>query len=740
MDYFRYFTPPSFINNPKNYYHSKIWVSLLLLLAFILFLYIPFGYTILEDSWGAMTASFIITLIVVVLFVFKKTASFGASVNLACAGGAILLVALMMHSGGIFSVDIFWLIVLPLLAFWFTKSLYGWLWVGICSLIILGFYVLENQADISYHEQIHHYDAEYYLANVYIIFAFLIGLCLYYDYERRNGLDEVLLLHQEVKEKNVLLTELNHDITHKNSLLREKTLSLKENQDKLKSINEFLEKQNEKLEDRVAQRTQALEQNIQELLNIQEEIRQAKEKAEVASKSKTTFLANMSHEIRSPLNAIIGFSQLLLEKSRQANLDTDFIHYLDNIRNSGTLLTEVINNILDLSKIESGKQEVLLDTINIKQVIKSIYHINKPTADSYSIEFHYILDSQIPDMIVADRSKINQILMNLVSNALKFTPKGKRVTIATTYQASAHCLAIIVKDEGIGIAPDRIQNIFNPFEQADNSITRQFGGTGLGLTIAKKMAELLHGNITVESIVGQGSTFTFKLPIVLGLGSYDFKESVQLSAYKFSPENLVLIAEDNKLNREMMSLLFEELQVPIHFAVNGVEAVEKALLLNPTLILMDLHMPIMGGLEATQNIRENQETKHIPIIAVSADAFTEQQKAALDLGISEYVTKPVELDTLLPLLKKYLKELPADNAITLQQLDNQQIALIDELKKLQTISILQPEQMMEHIEKAKLLVKPHQITLQNQLMQAEEAIYEGNETTLNTVLQQIFSI
>lgn len=744
MKILNYFIPPSFFKHVENYYQGKIWVFLLLLFAGLTSVYVPIGY-LLDDAWGSNICIMVFILTIFSLIIFRVTASFYFSINFSCSVGYFLLILILIHSGGIFSIDIFWLVVAPLLAFWFTKPMYGYIWTVIMLIIVVVFYGLETHTNISYHKQVHQYQAEYYLINTLILFTFFIAIFVFYDIERRKATQEVLMLSKEVTQKNNLLLHLNKEITQKNNLLSEKTQSLQENQEKLKSINNFLEKHAENLEEKVIQRTQDLQES--------------KEKAEAANKSKTEFLANMSHEIRSPLNAILGFSQLLVQKSKKEHLDYDFVNYLENINASGNLLTEVINNILDLSKIESGKYELNHDIVNIRQLIKSIYHINKAKASEKQLDFSYSLDEKLPENVSTDRSKLNQILMNLLANAIKFTPQNKKIAIKTHYEGEI--LTINIIDEGIGITPTRLQSIFNPFEQADNSITRRFGGTGLGLTISKHLAEVLGGTITVTSAENQGATFSLVIPLKPCNNQLNKPEAVQFFDSKFSTDNVILAAEDNRLNREMLDLLFKELGLTIHFAKNGQEAVEKTNLLQPNLILMDLHMPILSGLEAIKIIREtekqntqknNKNALKVPIIVVSADAFTEQQNAAFDIGVQAYITKPIELEKLLPLLKKYLKI--TDNQGVNNKIFDKNIELpfellqkvhaeIDAIKTILSTShifMLQPEQIVLHIDKAKALCNGYETPFNILLNQLENSVYLADNQEFEEILTNIMTI
>jgi CheY-like chemotaxis protein len=333
--------------------------------------------------------------------------------------------------------------------------------------------------------------------------------------------------------------------------------------------------------------------------------------------------------------------------------------------------------------------------------------------------------------------------MNLVSNAIKFTPQGKKVAIRVSYKNELMTLQI--QDEGIGIAANRLAHIFEPFEQADNSITRRFGGTGLGLTISKRLIEILGGTITVTSEEGRGSTFTINIPLKSIDNDIATPQTLQLFDNQFSNDNIILAAEDNKLNREMLALLFEELGLFVHFAVNGQEAVIKAQELQPTVILMDLHMPILSGLEATKQIRDiekqkllnNENLTPVPIIAVSADAFIEQQDQALALGMNDYVTKPVELETLLPILKKYLTLVSNQKTVFKVIPSEIEQQVYKEIHSMKKISILQPEQIIEHIDKAKSLCSGYETYLHGILNRLEDAVYNADDEQFQEILSSL---
>jgi len=370
----------------------------------------------------------------------------------------------------------------------------------------------------------------------------------------------------------------------------------------------------------------------------------AKDVAEEATRTQSMFLANMSHEIRTPMNAIIGLSHLALK----AVVDTKQHDYLTKIHGAGTSLLRIINDILDFSKIEAHKLDIENIPFKLHQVTENVETMVGHAATEKGLKLVIDMDADVPQALVGDPLRLAQILTNLVSNAVKFTEQGE-VTVHIQYMecsAESVQLQFDVRDTGIGMTPEQQKHLFQAFTQADGSTTRKYGGTGLGLAISKRLVELMHGAIKVQSKPGLGSTFSVTIDFDRVQSMPDILEYKQSDA-QYSLEKLqglkVLLAEDNSINQQIAVELMSGVGVVVDVADNGRIAVEKLTSGKVyDIVLMDLHMPEMDGYAATITIRAHDNFKTLPIIALTAHAMIEQRQRCLDIGMNDHVAKPID--------------------------------------------------------------------------------------------------
>jgi len=387
--------------------------------------------------------------------------------------------------------------------------------------------------------------------------------------------------------------------------------------------------------------------NINERKKNEEALRKAKEKAEKAAKAKEEFLAHMSHEIRTPLNAIVGLSHLLLHQSpKQEQLDN-----LNTLKIASENLRHIINDILDLSKIQAGKVVVYNEEVELRLLVEGICKVHDVVASEKGVHLDITINEKVPHFIFTDYLKLSQVLNNLISNAIKFTPRGK-VELGISVQRKKDdkvWLYFEISDTGIGIAEDKMKDIFEVFSQADSSTVRQFGGTGLGLSLCKQYLQLMGSNIKVESEIGKGSRFYFTLPGQIASGKKQAKKEVLNQAAKEIDFNTfrLLMVEDADVNR-MVIRQFLENWWPLECveASNGEEAIELAKKQKFDLILMDIRMPVMDGYEAAHQIRQLESHKETPIIALTADVSQKVKDEASKGLFSNIIVKPIDPDVL----------------------------------------------------------------------------------------------
>ena len=383
--------------------------------------------------------------------------------------------------------------------------------------------------------------------------------------------------------------------------------------------------------------------------------KRAQEAANKANEAKSEFLANMSHEIRTPMNAVIGFAEVLKDKL----LEPQLLHYAEAIYTSGKALVSIINDVLDLSKIEAGKLDIHYTAVSIQQTFKEVKQIFQQKMLEKGLDFVIEVTSEVPDYLILDSVRLRQILINMVGNSIKFTNNGfirlKATTVATEYLGeNSVTLQLIIEDTGRGIPKDQQDSIFNSFEQVKGQSVEEFGGTGLGLAITKKLLKLMNGAISVESEVGKGTKFLISLKeIEVAPAENILLELEKAPEVEFKPAT-ILITDDIDFNRDLIRAYLDDYNFKFMEATNGEEAVRMTKEFMPDIVLMDIKMPVMTGDKAIEILKADPQTKDIPTIVVTASTSPEQ-KIILEKMSDGYLIKPLSKSLLITELMKFLK-------------------------------------------------------------------------------------
>ncbi len=459
----------------------------------------------------------------------------------------------------------------------------------------------------------------------------------------------------------------------------------------------------------------------------EEELINAQLKAETANRAKSEFLANMSHEIRTPMNAILGFTEIL----QRLETDPKKNHYIETIHTSGTALLHLINDILDLSRIESGKMELQNNAISIQTLTTELDSLFSQKVYDKGLSFECIIDENMPDVIIIDESRLRQVLINLIGNAVKFTHQGF-IKLAIKSQlgsdASSNRINLIftVSDSGIGIPKEQQQTIFSSFAQVKGQKETLYGGTGLGLTITLKIIQMMKGTISVEGDVGVGTSFNIFLPnIEIGSEATDsgLDNLIDAETITFSPAN-ILIVDDVDYNREILATYLADWEFTLHFAENGDLAFKKALEIRPDLILLDMKMPVMDGYEAATKLKGLEETEDIPIIAVTAFALNQDEEIISQICDS-YLRKPVQRNELVKELMKFLDNAQCqENKLDTSESQEDAVDLKIVIASLPDALKFELKQAIEHIDIEKI-------------EQLQQQVYQHNSQLAETIQQHI---